>query len=94
MQREVLGDALVELIPLAGRARRGGTHVNIFLADAAFHDDESTITWPELIHNALEAWRSSGSYGAMMHAHRSILSELERYADENRPIVLDAEEMT
>jgi hypothetical protein len=64
LQEEVVAGVIVDLIQLAGRARRGGTDMRLFLVDHAIHDqtwrsDMATIIgrmyggWPEWTRTAM-----------------------------------------
>ncbi len=61
LRNAVLCDVLVDLAQLAGRCRRGGTDVRLFLVDGAFHDDH--VGWRRLIYEAFERWKSAGAGG-------------------------------
>lgn len=49
LKAEVVAGMLVELIQLAGRARRGGTKVELYLVDNAFHDPKLGSDLPSLL---------------------------------------------
>ncbi|CAM3906221.1 hypothetical protein KIPE111705_30850 [Kibdelosporangium persicum] len=49
LKAEAVAGMLVEMIQLAGRARRGGTPVQLFLADGAFHDPKHGTDIPGLL---------------------------------------------
>ncbi|MFJ9752620.1 hypothetical protein [Streptomyces chartreusis] len=49
LKTEVLAGILVELIQLAGRARRGGTPVELYLVDHAFFNRELGCDFPRLL---------------------------------------------
>ncbi|MFJ8955174.1 hypothetical protein ACIRO1_34275 [Streptomyces sp. NPDC102381] len=58
LKAEVLAGILVELIQLAGRARRGGTPVELYLVDHAFFNQELGCDFPRLLrfyYNQLDA---------------------------------------
>lgn len=49
LKAEILAGILVELIQLAGRARRGGTPVELYLVDHAFFNQELGCDFPRLL---------------------------------------------
>lgn len=49
LKAEAIAGMLVDMIQLAGRARRGGTPVELFLADGAFHDPRYGTDIPGLL---------------------------------------------
>lgn len=49
LKTEVLAGILVELIQLAGRARRGGTPVELYLVDHAFFNQQLGCDFPRLL---------------------------------------------
>ncbi|WP_331754135.1 hypothetical protein [Streptomyces sp. NBC_00826] len=49
LKAEVLAGILVELIQLAGRARRGGTPVELYLVDHAFFNQDLGCDFPRLL---------------------------------------------
>jgi hypothetical protein len=71
-------DVLVELEQLAGRARRGGTSVRIYLVDAAFVD--GAVGWPQLVRDAMARWKSEGSLVEMFRLHGPLMRALARFA--------------
>lgn len=78
LRHTVLCDVLVDLAQLAGRCRRGGTEVQMYLVDGAFHDDQ--VGWPQLIADAFAQWASDGELARMLRMHRALLSGLARFA--------------
>ncbi len=49
LKAEAVAGMLVDLIQLAGRARRGGTPVELYLVDNAFHDSTLGSDLPSLL---------------------------------------------
>jgi hypothetical protein len=49
LKAEVVAGMLVDFIQLAGRARRGGTPVELYLVDNAFHDPRLSSDLPSLL---------------------------------------------
>lgn len=79
LQHEVMSDVLAELAQLAGRARRGGTEVDVYLVDGAF--EEGTGNWPTLLKNCFARWKDAGVLDDMLWTHRAFLTALAGYAE-------------
>lgn len=82
LRQEIVCDVLVELEQLIGRARRGGTPVDLHFVDAAFDDD--LAPWPELVRGVLKFWRSDGWLEEMLHLHGAFIHALQHYAGDER----------
>lgn len=78
LRRELICDVLVDLAQLAGRARRGGTPVDLFFVDGAFADD--VVPWIGLVEDVLRWWRAEGWLDEMMNLHGAFVSGLASYA--------------
>ena len=78
LRRELICDVLVDLAQLAGRARRGGTPVDLFFVDGAFADD--VVPWKGLVRDVLDWWRVGGWLAEMMDLHGAFVAGLAAYA--------------
>lgn len=78
LRHHVLCDVLVDLAQLAGRARRGGTDVRVYLVDGAFQGDQ--VGWRRLVSEAFERWTSDEVLQEMSVMHSAYLSALKKYA--------------
>lgn len=78
LRHHVLCDVLVDLAQLAGRARRGGTDVRVYLVDGAFQGDQ--VGWRRLVAEAFERWTQDGVVKDMSVMHGAYLSALKAYA--------------
>lgn len=78
LRRELICDVLVDLAQLAGRARRGGTPVDLFFVDGAFADD--IVPWTGLVRDVLDWWRAGGWLDEMMDLHGAFVAGLADYA--------------
>lgn len=78
LRRELICDVLVDLAQLAGRARRGGTPVDLFFVDGAFADD--VVPWHGLVRDVLVWWRDGGWLEEMMELHGAFVAGLADYA--------------
>jgi hypothetical protein len=56
IQDEIVAGILVDLIQLAGRARRGGTRMQLYLVDQAFHDTRWNSDLPAIIRRMHHRW--------------------------------------
>ncbi|WP_431898003.1 hypothetical protein [Nonomuraea sp. bgisy101] len=56
LQEEVVAGVIVDLIQLAGRARRGGTDMRLFLVDHAIHDKSWRSDMATIIRRMYAAW--------------------------------------
>jgi hypothetical protein len=77
IRREVVADVLVDLAQLAGRARRGGTTSEIVFVDGAFVRD-----WASWLEELIDYWRERDCLEEMKTLHRSFVSGLEQYVQE------------
>lgn len=78
LRRELICDVLVDLAQLAGRARRGGTPVDLFFVDGAFADD--VVPWKGLVRAVLDWWRAGGWLDEMIDLHGAFVAGLADYA--------------
>lgn len=78
LRHAVLCDVMVELAQLAGRCRRGGTDVRLYLVDAAFQDEN--VGWDGLVRDAFARWEYDGDLPQMELIHRAFLNGLKRFA--------------
>ena len=79
VRHHLMANLLVELLQLAGRARRGGTHADVHLVDGAFWTGQ--LTWPDIVAELLDWWRREGEYQQMKDLHGSLVYALEDLAD-------------
>lgn len=68
---------LVTLTQLMGRARRGGTPVTCYLADAAFFD--SRTSWAGLLKDTVERLRIAGDWPQFARHHAALATALTHY---------------
>lgn len=78
LRHQVLCDVLVDVAQLAGRARRGGTDVRLYLVDGAFHDE--LVGWAPLLAQSFAIWKSDGRLDEMIRLHGPFLHALRRFA--------------
>ncbi|MDP2314350.1 MAG: hypothetical protein Q8P41_15720 [Pseudomonadota bacterium] len=78
LRRELICDVLVELAQLAGRARRGGTPVDLVFVDGAFQDE--VVPWSGLVREVLLWWKERGWFDEMNALHGAFVSGLADYA--------------
>jgi len=78
LRHAVLCDVLVEMAQLAGRCRRGGTDVRLYLVDGAFHDDH--VGWKWLVQEAFQKWKKAGDLAGMERLHRAFLHGMAVFA--------------
>ena len=69
---------LVKIIQLAGRARRGGTSVDLYLVDAAFSDER--VGWKQLTALALDTWNKEGKTPQMNQLYGGLIKALQTFA--------------
>jgi hypothetical protein len=69
---------LVKIIQLAGRARRGGTSVDLYLVDSAFAHER--VGWKQLTAQALDSWRKQGKTDQMNLLYGGLIKSLQSYA--------------
>lgn len=80
LKTEVVAGMLVDFIQLAGRARRGGTPVELYLVDAAFHDARLASDLPSLMRYHLQSL-TPGERAAMRRIYGGMLTALMDFAD-------------
>lgn len=56
LQEEIVAGMIVDMIQLAGRARRGGTDMTLHLVDYAFHEDSWKTDLPNILRRMYEGW--------------------------------------
>jgi hypothetical protein len=78
LRHAILCDVLVDLAQLAGRCRRGGTDVRVYLVDGAFQDDN--VGWDRLVRDAFSRWDSDGDLPQMIRIHRAFLNGLRMFS--------------
>jgi hypothetical protein len=71
---------LVDFIQLAGRARRGGTPVELFLVDGAFHDARLASDLPSLMRYHFQSL-TPDERAAMRRIYGGMLTALLEFAD-------------
>jgi hypothetical protein len=79
VRHHLMANLLVELLQLAGRARRGGTRADVHLVDGAFWTGQ--LTWPDIVSELLGWWKREGEYEKMEDLHGSLVYALEDLAD-------------
>lgn len=70
---------LVTLTQLMGRARRGGTEVTCYLADAAFFDGKTT--WANLLEETVKRLKENGDWIQFAHHHAALSAAITKYLD-------------
>jgi hypothetical protein len=78
LRRELVCDVLSDLAQLAGRARRGGTPVDLVFVDGAFQDE--VVPWRKLVGDVMEWWRDQGWLAEMIQLHGAFVAGLAAYA--------------
>ena len=76
---------LVALTQLLGRARRGGTTVTCYLADAAFFDGKTT--WANLLDETVSHLKSRGEWKQFARHHAALANALINYISTCKPEV-------
>ncbi|WP_397453705.1 hypothetical protein [Pseudomonas sp. NA-150] len=76
-------NVLVTLTQLVGRARRGGTPVTCYLADAAFYDNRTT--WAQLLAATIKTLEDAGHWGEFSRHHAGLVDAMHQYIDESTP---------
>jgi hypothetical protein len=77
LQEEVVAGMIVDLIQLAGRARRGGTEAVLHMVDYAFHEDTWNADLETVLHRIYSQWkpevrqRMNELYGEALNAFLS-----------------------
>jgi hypothetical protein len=79
LKAEIIAGILVDFIQLAGRARRGGTPVELYLVDNAFHDNRLRSDLPSLLRFHYESL-TPAEQRAMARIYGSTLTSLLAYA--------------
>lgn len=77
---EVVAGMLVDFIQLAGRARRGGTPVELYLVDGAFHDPRLSSDLPSLMRYHFDSL-STAERSAMRRIYGGMLTALLDFAE-------------
>ena len=91
LQEEVVAGMIVDLIQLAGRARRGGTEAVLHMVDFAFHEDTWSADLDTVLRRIHAKWppdvrkQMNALYGEALNAFLSYAG-----IDPNEPTVLDA----
>jgi hypothetical protein len=75
LQEEVVAGVIVDLIQLAGRARRGGTDMRLFLVDHAIHDQSWRSDMATIIRRMYAGW-PDGTRADMESVYGSALTSL------------------
>lgn len=78
LRRELVCDVLVDLAQLAGRARRGGTPVDLVFVDGAFQDE--IAPWKDLVNEVFDGWEKNGWLSEMFEIHGAFIKGLADYA--------------
>jgi len=75
-------NVLVTVTQLVGRARRGGTPVICYLADAAFFDN--TKTWAQLLEATIVKLKNEGQWEAFSRHHAGLVDAMIMYIQDAR----------
>jgi hypothetical protein len=75
LQEEVVAGVIVDLIQLAGRARRGGTDMRLYLVDHAIHDQTWRSDMATIIRRMYAGWPEE-TRAAMASVYGSALTSL------------------
>ncbi|MGL6353970.1 hypothetical protein ACSZMT_09135 [Aeromonas veronii] len=70
---------LVTLTQLMGRARRGGTEVTCYFADAAFFDGKTT--WAKLLNESVKRLKDSGEWTQFSRHHAALATAIKKYIE-------------
>lgn len=76
-------NVLVTLTQLVGRARRGGTPVTCYLADAAFFD--SRYTWAMLLERTIYKLKQDGHWSEFSTHHAGLVEAMTLYIEMSGP---------
>lgn len=76
-------NVLVTLTQLVGRARRGGTPVTCYLADAAFFD--TRFTWAMLLERTIEKLKQDGHWNEFSTHHAGLVEAMTLYIEAAGP---------
>lgn len=80
LKAEVVAGMLVDFIQLAGRARRGGTPVELYLVDGAFHDPRLSSDLPSLMRFHFQSL-SADERDTMRRIYGGMLGALLEFAE-------------
>lgn len=75
-------NVLVTLTQFVGRARRGGTKVTCYLADAAFFDNSRT--WADLLEETILKLKTDGHWHAFSRHHAGLVEAMILYIEHAR----------
>ncbi len=75
-------NVLVMLTQFVGRARRGGTNVTCYLADAAFFDNSRT--WADLLQETIRKLKHDGKWEAFSRHHAGLVEAMNLYIAQPR----------
>jgi energy-coupling factor transporter ATP-binding protein EcfA2 len=76
-------NVLVTLTQLVGRARRGGTPVTCYLADAAFFDNRTT--WAQLLGSTIGTLEEAGHWQEFSRHHAGLVEAMNLYIEQAKP---------
>jgi len=76
-------NVLVTLTQLVGRARRGGTPVTCYLADAAFFDNRTT--WAQLLQSTIVTLEEAGLWNEFSRHHAGLVEAMNVYIEQSQP---------
>ena len=79
LKMEYFCNAIVEMLQLAGRGRRGDTDVAVYLVDSAFDDEEAS--WKQFAKTTLLEWNKLGALQEMKSLHGALIHALESIAE-------------
>lgn len=79
LQEEIVAGMIVDMIQLAGRARRGGTDMTLHLTDYAFHEDSWQSDLANILRRIYGKW-SAGQRRKMNAIYREALAAFLAYA--------------
>ncbi|RRV10453.1 hypothetical protein EGJ27_02180 [Pseudomonas sp. v388] len=74
-------NVLVTLTQLVGRARRGGTPVTCYLADAAFFDNRTT--WAQLLAGTIKTLEDAGQWPEFSRHHAGLVEAMQLYIEKS-----------
>ena len=79
LQEEIVAGMIVDMIQLAGRARRGGTDMTLHLVDYAFHEDSWQSDLANILRRIYGKW-TTGQRRKMNAIYREALAAFLAYA--------------
>lgn len=79
LQEEIVAGMIVDMIQLAGRARRGGTDMTLHLVDYAFHEDSWQSDLANILRRIYGKW-TAGQRRKMNAIYREALAAFLAYA--------------